>query len=132
MRPGKYEVSFRLWIGPSYQRRERLAVELKCVPKDVSSVRSADAGHVQLSRGSWEPTVSSGNWYKLDVGVVTVTDRAGATIRARLWKHSGSWMGDMLFDYVGMTVVLYLVPVPCPALFCSVYCCALCCSARHC
>ena len=84
----------------------RLNVELKCMPTDASE-RAKDAGPVGLvdlasSNAQWNPD-SIGvrkDWATVHLGTVTVTDRAGANIQARLWKHTGSWIRNLYFDYV--------------------------------
>ena len=74
------------------------------MPTDAST-RGEDegpAGNVLLANeGSFMlSSCPVGVWKMCRLGKVTVTDRAGATVRVRLWKHSGTWIGGINFDYV--------------------------------
>jgi hypothetical protein len=125
--PGQYVVSVRVQLSPNAAPlRESFNLSLKatgysCVASrggttinsgtaDASAAMdSAAVGEKptptrfegELAQTHWRPDdAARGFWKNLIIGTIDVGDPLGANITARIWKHSGSWVGGLHFDYV--------------------------------
>ena len=120
--PGRYVVSVRVKLSSSTRIQENFNLSLQatghsCVvgSSSASTCGEADAASTtelkpsptyyegELAHPQWRPddaSYSTACWKNLIFGTIDIGDPLGAKITARMWKHSGSWVGGLHFDFI--------------------------------